>query len=63
MSIRVCDRCGDVTLDEEGCTCRTSYNAIEVRRRHQVAVATARTTTERARPQSRTALPEHPAAS
>jgi hypothetical protein len=49
MSVRICDRCGDVTLDGERCTCTTPYSLSEVRRRYQVAVESARLTASRDR--------------
>jgi hypothetical protein len=49
MTIRICDRCGDITLHGERCTCSTPYSLMDVRRRHQAAVASARITAERER--------------
>jgi hypothetical protein len=62
MSIRICDRCGDVTLRGEGCTCTTPYSLSEFRRRHQAAVASARSTTERERARTQIESSGHPAA-
>ena len=47
MTIRFCDRCGDVTVDSERCICATPYDPAEVRRRHQAAVEAARATGDR----------------
>ena len=49
VSVRLCDRCGDITLDGEGCTCTTPYNLSEVGRRHRAAVESARSTAGRGR--------------
>ncbi len=38
----VCERCGDVLVDEVGCRCATPYDPVAVRRRHREAVARAR---------------------
>jgi hypothetical protein len=58
VSIRICDRCGDVTLHGEGCTCSTPYSPSEVRRRHRAAVESARISSggsrDRTSPQSPT---------
>ena len=53
VSFRVCDRCGDITLDGEGCTCTTPYSLSEVRRRHRAAVESARITAGRDRNRAR----------
>jgi hypothetical protein len=53
MSVRICDRCGDVTLDGAGCTCTTPYSLSEVRRRYQAAVESARITASRDRARAR----------
>jgi hypothetical protein len=49
VTVRICDRCGDVTLDGEGCTCTTPYSLSEIRRRHRAAVESARITDSRDR--------------
>ena len=41
MTVHLCDRCGDVTVDTEPCRCATPYNPVEVRRRHRDAVTRA----------------------
>jgi len=45
MTVRICDRCGEITLDAEGCSCTTPHSLREVHRRHRAAVESARTTT------------------
>jgi hypothetical protein len=50
MSIRICDRCGDITLDGEGCTCSTPFDAGAIRRRHLAALQSARSATGRRDP-------------
>ena len=45
MSIRICDRCGDITLDGEGCTCSTPFDVGAIRRRHLAALQSARSAT------------------
>lgn len=62
MTIRICDRCGDVTLQGERCTCSTPFSLTEVRRRHQAAVASARTSAERERSGGRVESSGQPAA-
>ena len=47
MTISICDRCGDITVDSDRCTCATPYDPVEVRRRHHAAVEAARTTADR----------------
>ena len=47
MTIRICDRCGDVTVDSERCICATPYDPAEIGRRHQAAVEAARVTADR----------------
>lgn len=37
-----CERCGDVTLDGDPCTCRRPFDPVDVSRRHRSAVARAR---------------------
>ena len=44
MTIRICDRCGDITVDSDRCLCATPYDPVEVRRRHHAAVEAARNT-------------------
>ncbi len=44
MTVRICDRCGDVTVAPDPCRCATAHGAMEVRRRHLDAVARARAT-------------------
>jgi hypothetical protein len=39
MRAFICDRCGDVLLDETPCRCRTPYDARAVAKRHREAVA------------------------
>jgi len=41
-AVVICDRCGDVNVDDAPCRCRTPYEQTEVRRRHRDAVARAR---------------------
>lgn len=62
MSVHLCDRCGDVTLPGEGCTCTTPYNLGEVRRRHKDAVASARSTAKREQARGRVEWGGYPAA-
>jgi hypothetical protein len=38
----ICDRCGDVRIDNAACRCRTPYDQAEVRHRHRAAVGRAR---------------------
>lgn len=40
----ICDRCGDITVGDTPCRCRTPYDETDVRRRHRDAVARARAT-------------------
>jgi len=47
MTIRICDRCGDITVDSDRCVCATPYDPVEVRRRHHAAVEAARSTAHR----------------
>jgi hypothetical protein len=47
MTINICDRCGDITVDSDRCTCATPYDPAEVRRRHRAAVEAARVTDDR----------------
>jgi hypothetical protein len=42
MSVRICDRCGLITVDSELCICATSHDPVEARRRHQAAVKAAK---------------------
>jgi WhiB family redox-sensing transcriptional regulator len=44
ITVRICDRCGDVTVDPDPCRCTTTHTSIEVHRRHLDAVARARAT-------------------
>jgi hypothetical protein len=44
MTVRICDRCGDITVDSESCTCATPYESAEPGRRHRAAVEAARIT-------------------
>jgi hypothetical protein len=43
VTVRICDRCGDVTINTESCTCATPYDPAEPGRRHRAAVEAART--------------------
>ena len=45
MTISICDRCGDVTVEPELCRCRTPYDPVAVRRRHHQAILRAEETT------------------
>jgi hypothetical protein len=56
MTVRICDRCGLITVDSELCICATSHDPDAARRRHQAAVQAA---TDAAQPQ----LPARMAAS
>jgi hypothetical protein len=47
MTISICDRCGDITIDSDRCICATPYDPAEVQRRHHAAIEAARTTTGR----------------
>jgi hypothetical protein len=47
MTISICDRCGDITVDSDRCICATPYDPAEVRRRHHAAVEAARVTADR----------------
>jgi len=48
MAVRICDRCGDITVNSEPCTCATPYDPAESHRRHRAAVeAAARATVDR----------------
>jgi hypothetical protein len=38
MTVRICDRCGDITINSESCTCATPYESAEPGRRHRAAV-------------------------
>lgn len=49
MSVQICDRCGDVTVDNDPCRCRTPFDLVQVHRRHRTAVTAARRT-DAARP-------------
>lgn len=49
MSVRLCDRCGDVTVDDGPCRCHTPFDLVQVHRRHRDAVTAARRT-DAARP-------------
>ena len=60
MSIRICDRCGDITIDSESCTCATPYDPVEAQRRHRAAVTAARTTPHRSDHTVSTAQPPRP---
>jgi hypothetical protein len=51
VSVHICDRCGEVTIDGDGCTCTTPYSPSEVHQRHRTAVELARMTTGRDRAQ------------
>jgi hypothetical protein len=43
MRVWICDRCGDVLLEDPvGCRCDTPYDPVAVRRRHREAVLRAR---------------------
>jgi hypothetical protein len=42
MTVRICDRCGVITVEGEGCICTTPYSLSAIRRRHQAAVESAR---------------------
>jgi hypothetical protein len=42
MSVRICDRCGLITVDSELCICATSHDPVEAHRRHQAAVKAAK---------------------
>jgi hypothetical protein len=42
VKVAICDRCGDVSVGDAVCRCRTPYDEPAVRRRHQIAVARAR---------------------
>lgn len=42
MSVAICDRCGDVTVDDDRCRCSQPYDPVDVRRRHRSAVERAR---------------------
>jgi len=44
MTVRICDRCGDITINSESCTCATPYESAEPGRRHRAAVEAARIT-------------------
>jgi hypothetical protein len=44
VSVQLCDRCGDVTVDDDPCRCRTPFDLVQVHRRHRTAVAAARRT-------------------
>jgi len=44
MTISICDRCGDVTVEPEVCCCRTVYDPVAVRSRHRQAVLRAEET-------------------
>lgn len=41
MSVAICDRCGDVTVDDDRCRCLRPYDPVDVRRRHRSAVTRA----------------------
>ena len=43
MTVRVCDRCGEITVEGDRCLCATPFDPFQVRRRHRDAVARART--------------------
>jgi hypothetical protein len=51
MTVTICDRCGDVTVDRGLCRCATPHEPIAVRRRHREAVARASSTAGREGPQ------------
>jgi hypothetical protein len=42
MTVRICDRCGLITVDSELCICATSHDPDAARRRHQAAVQAAK---------------------
>ena len=68
MTVRICDRCGDITVDSESYTCATPYESAEPGRRHRAAVEAARITSNhnvstpgpRSSPATAAALPREP---
>lgn len=44
MSVRICDYCGNVAVDNAPCRCDTPHDLVQIRRRHHDAVALARRT-------------------
>lgn len=44
MTVRICDRCGDVTFTDDPCRCATPCDPVDVRRRHREAVRRAQRT-------------------
>jgi hypothetical protein len=42
VTVRICDRCGTVTVNEERCICVTPHSAAEVIGRHRAAAESAR---------------------
>jgi hypothetical protein len=45
MTVRICDRCGLITVDDELCTCATPHDPVAALRRHQAAVKAAKDAT------------------
>ena len=63
MTIRICDRCGDITVDREPCTCATPHDPTETQRRHRAALDAARTTSHREDNTASTSPPPQPTTS